>query len=349
MKRRAFIGLIGASALSLPFILGETGWGPGGRHHRITANKIPLRLNLPKDVETIVAKLGEKSKGVRLLGGPAIAAAAGLEPPYANLLMDTPHFTTVKQSLFEFGVTPISTPGLPGNFARFLYQDRSYNVVNMPFDHYAMQSLSGQQNELILFAHSFLIYDIQEGCMLDPYEALQAKSADGKSYVLKPVKQPKSLLQGFDQYLAATFDVALLGLKPSPAYQQIERRVFEATPTPADSRAIMGKMLDYAPDILEVAGLDSLCHLLAAPVCVAAARTDAEIDLLKIRAKLRRMQQRGGPIGGLEFMSAVDEALKAKPSGKGCAGGLPEYLATSHNSFRRIRILKEVVESGQPA
>jgi len=349
MKRRAFIGLLGASALSLPFILGETGLGWGGAHNRLIANKIPRRLKLPPDVKTILAQLGKKSKEVHLLGGPIIAAVAGLELPYVNLLMDTPHFTAVKQSLFEFGVTPISTPALPGNFARFLYQDRSYNVVNMAFDDYAMQSLNGQQNELILFAHSFLIYNVKDGWMLDPYDALQAKSADGKSYVLKPVNQPKSLLQGFDQYLAATFDVALLGLKPSPAYQQIEQRVFDASPTMADSRAIMGKLLDYAPDVLEVAGLDNLGRMLAAPVCLAAAQNDAGIDLLKIRTKLQRLQQQGEPISGREFMSLVDEALKAKSSGKGCAGGLPEYLATSRNSFRRIRILQQVVEAGQPA
>jgi hypothetical protein len=350
MKRRAFIGLIGASALSVPFILSDHGLGSSRRNNRITTTKkIPMRLKLPADVEEIIAQLGTKSKGVKLLGGTAIAAAAGLDLPYLNLLIDTPKFAELKQSIFKFGVTPISTTALPGNFARFMYQDRSYNLVNMELDTYTLLSVTNQENGLILFAHNYLIYDAKQGFMLDPYDALQAKSEDGKSFLIKPIQQPKNLLHGFEHYLAATFDGALLGLKPSPEYLQIEERVLQATPTTEDSKIIMGHVLSYAPDIMEVGGLESISRLLTSPVCLAAARTDAEIDLRKVDAKLRRLQSNDIEVSCREFLSAVDAELKKKPHGKGATGGLPEYLAANRNPFRRTAILEDISEEIIPA
>src|SRR5579884_2796399 len=212
MKRRAFIGLIGASALSMPFILGEAGIGPARRTNRISASKkIPLRIKLPKDVSEVCARVGQASRRVYITGGVALAAAAGLESPYINLLINTPKFSELKNGMFEFGVTPISTPDLPPNFARFTYKDKAYNLINMSFDSYCQLNLSGQQNGFILFAHNFLIYNVKDCTMSDPYDALSEKS--GKAFLITPIEQPRSLVHGFEHCLAAMFDGALLGLK----------------------------------------------------------------------------------------------------------------------------------------
>jgi hypothetical protein len=346
MKRRAFIGLLGASALSMPFILNENGLGSARRNNRISAsNKIPLRLKLPKDVAEICGQLGKASRRVYLTGGTAIAAAAGVESPYINLLVNTPKFTELKNSLFQFGVTPVSTADLPGNFARFMYQDKAFNVLNMSFDTYTLLNVTGQEHGLILFAHNFLMYNVKDSSMIDPYDALKAKSADGKNFLMMPIQQPKTLLHGFEHCLAATFDSALLGLQPSPEFAAMEDRVFNSIPTAEDSKEIMGKMLDYMSDILEVGGWNTASKLMRSPVCVAAAKDAAAIDLTKIEASLRRLQKQGAEISGREFMSSVHAELKKKTSGKGSAQGLPEYLAIARDPFRRVEVLRDAMES----
>lgn len=346
MKRRAFIGLLGASALSMPFVLGNHGLGSGKRNQRISAAaKIPLRLKLPADVTAITALLGEKSKDVFLLGSSAIAAAGGAELPYVNLLIDTQHFSELKQALFESGVTPVSTADLPANFIRFMHQDKGYNVLNMPFDTYTHLSMAGQENGLILFAHNFLMCSVAGGYALDLYEALKTKS--GKAFLIKPLQQPKTLLNGFEHCLAATFDCALLGMRPSPEYKQIEERLFESTPNAEESREIMSRILDYTPDILEVGGFETASRLLLSSVCVTAGKTAAEIDFAKVETKLRKLQQQGTEVSGKEFMTAVHAEFKKKTTGKGAAQGLPEYVAATRDQFRRIEVLMDAMEARQ--
>ena len=346
MKRRAFIGLLGASALSLPFILSEQGLGLGKRNARTsTKNRIPLRLKLPKDVAEITALLGESSKGVYLLGGTVAAAVAGAEPPYLNLLIDTKKLTSLKQLLFKFGVTPVATADLPGNFIRFIYQDKAYNVLNMSFDTYAQLNAAGRDHNLILFAHNFLVYSVKEAWALDPYAALECRAADKKSLIIKPLEQPKTLLRGFEHCLAATFDCALLGLQPSPEYNQLEERLFHSTPNESDSKEITSLVLDYTSDILEVGGLETASRLLLSPLCVDAAKNAAEIDFVKVESNLRRLQRQGTEITGREFMNTVHVELKKKTSGKGAAQGLTEYLIAVRNPFRRVEVLLEATES----
>lgn len=348
MKRRAFIGLLGASALSMPFILSEHGLGKSRRNNRISAtNKIPLRLKLPKDVSEITAQLGASSRRIYLLGGTAAAAAAGVNSPYYNLLINTPKFAELKNSLFKFGVTPVSTADLPANFARFMFQDKAYNVLNLGFDTYTQLSVAGQESGLILYAHNFLMYNVKDCFMLDPYDAMKSKSADGKAFLLKPLQQPRTLLHGFEHCLAATFDCSLLGLRPSPEYNQIEERVFNSNPPQEESKQITSKLLDYMSDVLEVGGMQAASHLLLSPVCIAAGKNAAQIDFAKIEAGMKRLQNQGTEVAGRDFMSLVHAELKKKASGK--APGLPEYLAMTGNDFRRIEVLMDAMESSAAA
>ena len=57
--------------------------------------------------------------------------------------------------------------------------------------------------------------------------------------------------------------------------------MLEATPSEPDSKAILGYVIDYASDMIEVGGLDTLNRMLTAPVCVAAAKNEMDIDLSK--------------------------------------------------------------------
>jgi hypothetical protein len=346
MKRRAFIGLLGASALSMPFILSQHGLGVAKRNGRMAAmKKVPLKVKLPRDVKEITTLLGAKSRDLYLLGGPALAAAAGVNLPYVNLLMDTTKFSELKKSLFEFGVSPISTADLPANFVRFTYRDKGFNVLNMNVDTYAQMSMAGQENGLILFAHNFLMYNVKESFMLDPYDALTARSENGKAFLIKPIQQPRTLLHGFEHCLAATFDRALLGLETTPEYNEIEQRLFQSTPTAADSKEIMSQLLDYTSDILEVGGVDAAARLLGAPVCLAAGKTAAAIDFAKVEKNLRQLESAGVRVSGREFMTSVHDELKKKPIGKGAAQGLPEYLVTTRDQFRRIEVLLDAMET----
>jgi len=327
----------------MPFFLGEQGLGRGSRNKISAAKKIPMRLKLPRDVTAITAQLGASSRRIYLLGGTAAAVAAGVESPYYNLLINTPKFSELKNSLFDFGVTPVSTPDLPGNFARFMHQDRTYNVLNLSFDNYA-QCSAGQEEGGILFAHNFLIYNVKDCFMLDPYDALKAKTANGKAFLLKPIQQPKSLLHGFDYCLAATFDCGLLGFHPSPEYKQIEERVFNSTPAEEDSKQIVSKVMDYMSDVLEVGGLDAASRLLLSPVCLASAKNAAQIDFAKIEAGLRRLHKQGTEVSGRDFLGLIHSELKKKASGKDGAG-LPEYLAMRGETFRRLEVLMDAMES----
>ncbi len=347
MKRRQFIGLLGASSLSLPFLSGELGLGLGRHNTRPAASKskIPLRLKLPKDLTELSNLLGQASKGVYLLGGTALAVAAGVDAPYVNLLIDSQKLSELKKGLFDFGVTPVSTADLPAHFVRFIYQDRAYNVLNMDIEAYLQMSMTGQENGLILFAHNFLVYSIKEAFALDPYGALGAKTADGKSFLIKPLQQPRTLVQGFEHCLAATFDRALLGLKASPEYDRIEERVLQSSPSAKDSKQIFSRVLDYTSDILEVGGLDTAARLLTSPVCVAAGKSAAEIDFTVVEADLRGLQRKGVEVTGREFMLSLHGALKKKTTGPGAAQGLPEYFLANKEQFRRIEVLVEAMEA----
>jgi hypothetical protein len=331
----------------MPFMLAESGSGLEGNNKRASAarTKIPLRIKLPKDVKQVAGVLGEGSAGVYLLGGGAFAAAAGSGLPYANLLIDTKDFTALKKSIFEFGVTPVSTADLPANFIRFVHQDRAYSVLNMNFDTYMHLTTIGQENGLILFAHNFLVYSIDGGFALDPYDALGAKAADGKSFLIKMVRQPANLVHAFNHCLAAIFDRALLGVKTSPELTRVEDRVFQSVPNAADSKEIFSRVLDYSSDVLEVAGLDTACQLLTAPVCLAAGKTTAGIDLAGIESSLRQMQRKGTAVTGREFMLAVHVELKKKAAGPGSAQGLPEFLAANREQFRRMEVVIEAMEA----
>jgi hypothetical protein len=163
--------------------------------------------------------------------------------------------------------------------------------------------------------------------------------------LIKPIQQPRTLVHGFEHCLAATFDSALLAVKPSPEFKAIEERVFSSEPASEDSKEIMAMTLDYMPDILEVGGMDAASRFLLSPVCLAAAKKSAQIDLTKIESSLRSMQKQGVEVSGREFMNCVHSELKKKPSGKGAAQGLPEYLAVGRKPFRRMEVLMDSMET----
>lgn len=342
----------------MPFILGQHGLGLGRRNARIAAykSKIPLPLQLPTDVGQIAGLLDQSSKHVYLLGSTALAAIAGTDLPYLNLLIDTKKLPELKQTLFDFGVTPVSTADLSANFVRFVHHDRAYNVLNMNFDTYVQANDFGMEKGFLLFAHNFLMYSMKDQYALDPYGALSG-GADGSSArrknankitaQIRPLQQPKTLFQGFEHCLAATFDRALFGFQFSPEYQQIQDRLFHSKPGPEESAEITSLVLDYCPDLLEVGGVETASQLLLAPVCLAAANTAAGIDLSRIEGHLRRLQRQGKEANGREFMAAVHSELLKKPAGKGAAQGLPEYLASARKPFRRVEALTDALEAMQ--
>ncbi|MEI6076263.1 MAG: hypothetical protein WCS94_11850 [Verrucomicrobiota bacterium] len=346
MKRRAFIKTLGASALSMPFLISQLSSvvGQGGSGASAGRGKLPLRLKLPEDSARVTDVFGGRGDGIYLLGGPVLALKQGVQPPYLNLLVDTSKFQQMKQAICKLGVSPVSTPDLPGNFIRFGYGEQAYNVLNLDLGSYLQMNAAGKNNGLILFAHNFLVYSVRDNWVLDPHGALQSKGPDDKTLLLKPIQQPKSAIQGLEHCLAAAFDGALLKLQPSPAYTQMEEQILNSTVTAEEGASVMSHLLDYSPDLFEVCGFERTAKLLLSPLSLSAGRAAAGIEFDKVVLSLRRRREQGREVGGIEFIAAVDKQMRLRGEGKSAAFGLTEYMVSRGTSLRRTELLVEAMK-----
>jgi len=258
MKRRAFIQLMGASALGLPFLsgqLGSSGWKTKGE---LTADKArkPLRLDFGADETGVISVLRRHSTGVYLLGGGVLGKVAGTDLPYLNLLTESKAFGKIKQDLFAFGVAPVSTPEMPENFIRFAYQSKAYSVFCLGLEDFLKQNALGREVPLIPLAHNFLVYSIDGAWAIDPYGALGGGQRRGKGCRAKLVLEPGSSVAGLECCLSTAFDTALLGLELPAGHAALERRVLAARASKDDAPVLIHYLINYFPDLLEIRGYD---------------------------------------------------------------------------------------------
>jgi len=351
MKRRAFIQLMGASALGLPFLsgqLGSSGWKTKGE---LTADKArkPLRLDFGADETGVISVLRRHSTGVYLLGGGVLGKVAGTDLPYLNLLTESKAFGKIKQDLFAFGVAPVSTPEMPENFIRFAYQSKAYSVFCLGLEDFLKQNALGREVPLIPLAHNFLVYSIDGAWAIDPYGALGGGQRRGKGCRAKLVLEPGSSVAGLECCLSTAFDTALLGLELPAGHAALERRVLAARASKDDAPVLIHYLINYFPDLLEIRGYDFTRRYLRSPLCVSAAAIGPGIDLRKACASLEAARTRGQQITSVLLLRVINHEFCKTGNISALGAGIPDYMAAKRLPIRRKDLLAEALDSGGEA
>ncbi len=352
MKRRTFIQLVGASALGLPFVYSKIGSGAGKNKPdpAINRNREPLTLQFSESETAVIEVLNRRAKTVCLLGGGVLAKAAGTELPYLNLLADSAQFRKVKNELFEFGVTPVSTPEMPSHFIRFVYQGKPYSVLNMSRLEYERHNVLGRRIQLLPLAHNFLVYSIGEQTALDPYGALKTRGTQSQGFRAKVVEPPPSVVAGLETCLAVAFDHALLGIESPAGHAAFEREVLSTSAgREPEATAVFHRMLSYFPDLVELKGWECARRYVLSPLCVSAAVAGPKLDLQRVEAGTRALAGSGREISGAHLLAALNQELNRAAGGGAIVDGLPDYLATRKMPFRRKDLLEEALSGRQPA
>lgn len=342
MKRRHFISLVGASALGAPFLVKQLG---GSRIVLPSADRSrrSLDLELTVDEQRVVDVLRAHSKGVYLLGGCVVGKLQGRALPYVNLMVESDDFIQIKRELFELGVDPVSTPELPGSIIRFGFRETPYSVVNLTLKEYLATSLSGEGGSVVPFAHNYLVYACHGKWVMDPFGAFAGKSIPRKNHRIQLLAKPESAVAGLTCALAATFDVALLGLKESAPCGRVTRRSLEQSVSGIESDLVMEQVVNYVPDVLEACGFDTMQRFLTAPLCVAAARESAGVDLQQVGAALDAARESGVPVDGIRFMGALNDVFLKKKELDGLGFGLSDYMASKGFMVRRVDLLMAAI------
>jgi hypothetical protein len=329
----------------MPFVVKHIAARPvsGGSGPVPKPGRQPLKLAWSEEAAEVLAVLGAHAKGVYLLGGPVICQLQKGEAPYLNFLVESDDFTRIKNELFRLGVEPVSTPDLPGTVIRFGYGKQAYSVVNMPLETYLKENVLTSNLGLIPFAHNFLVYSCKEQWVMDPFEALDSKTAFGRSYSIKVIHEPPTPLAGLEYGMAAAFDVAVLGFKESSECSALVRRSLAQTATPEQAPLVMQQVINYFPDVLEIRGLDFTRKLLVSPLCVSAARESAGIDLTRVASALQASKQRGSQITGARFMGALNREFLRKEKQIGLGMGVSDYMMAQGFLVRRLDLVGEAL------
>jgi hypothetical protein len=334
MKRRQFIALVGASALAAPFLVKQI--AVRSSKTPLTANRTrkPLDLATSADDQKIIGALQAHAKGVYLLGGCVVGKIQKHDLPFVNLLVTSQNFDRIKTDLFELGVTPVSTPELPPSVIRFTYAGLPYSVVNLPLESYLKQNSLSSELSLIPFAHNFLVYSFTDKWVIDPYNALA-----GKEHRIQLLREPASAVAGLTCALAGKFDMALLGLKESPKYSRMAAKCLAKTVSGDDAALVMEQVINYVPDVLETSGFQAMQEFLLSPLCLAAGRDGAGVDLRRVNSALVAAKRKGLMIDGARFLGALNKEFLRKDTLDGLGFGVSDYMASKGFMLRRTDLL----------
>ena len=348
MNRRKFIALAGASALGAPFLIKQIGVRSNSKTLPAPdRTRRPLELATSASEQKVLAVLQTHSKGAYLLGGCVIGKIQKQDLPYVNLVVDSENFAQIKNDLFQLGVEPVSTPELPASVIRFGYQGKAYSVVNLSLNDYLKQNTLSSNLGLIPFAHNFLVYSFDKHWVIDPYDAFAGKSIFSKAHRIQLLQEPASPVAGLTCSLAATFDTSLLGLKESAACARLTRRCLEQTPDAEETHLVMEQVINYVPDVLETCGLEATQKYLLSPLCLAAARDGAGIDLRRVNTALVAAKRRGA-LDGSHLMGALNKEFLRKKNLDGLGFGLSDYMAVQGFMVRRTDLLMTSMKTSPP-
>ena len=334
MKRRQFIALVGASALAAPFLVKQI--AVRSSKTALTANRARKRMEIAAtaDEQKVLAVLQGQSKGVYLLGGCVVGKIQQRDLPFINLLVTSQNFDRIKSDLFALGVEPVSTPELPASVIRFGFAGKPYSVVNLPLETYLKQNTLSSEYSLIPFAHNFLVYSFTDKWVIDPYNALA-----GKEHRIQLLRDPASPVSALTCALAGTFDIALLGLKESAKFSRMTEKCLAKTVNDDDAALVMEQVINYVPDVLETSGFQAMQKFLISPLCVAAGRDGAGVDLKRVNAALVAAKRKSLMIDGARFIGALNKEFLRKETLDGLGFGVSDYMASKGFMLRRTDLL----------
>jgi hypothetical protein len=334
MKRRQFIALVGASALAAPFLVKQIAVRSSKTPLTASRARKPLEIAATADEQKVLAVLQSQSKGVYLLGGCVVGKMQQRDLPFINLLVTSQNFDRIKTDLFTLGVVPVSTPELPASVIRFAYAGKPYSVVNLPLETYLKQNTLSSEYSLIPFAHNFLVYSFTDKWVIDPYNALA-----GKEHRIQLLRDPASPVAALTCALAGTFDIALLGLKESAKFTRMTDKCLAKTVNGDDAALVMEQVINYVPDVLETSGFQAMQKFLISPLCLAAGRDGAGVDLKRVNAALVAAKRKGLMIDGARFIGALNKEFLRKENLDGLGFGVSDYMASKGFMLRRTDLL----------
>lgn len=347
MKRRTFIALAGASALATPFLVKQIAGRPSKTPIAADRRRKRLDLTATADEQKVLNVLQASSKGVYLLGGCVIGKVQKRDLAYVNLLVESENFAQIKNDLFKLGVEPVSTPELPASVIRFGFAEKSYSVVNLPLNDFLKQNVPGTELGLIPFAHNFLVYSFTGGWVIDPYAALSAKATFSKANSIRVLEQPASPVAGLEYAIAASLDMAMLGLKESAACSRLTDRSLKQTVSADEAPTVVEHVINYVPDVLESSGFAAMRRFLVSPLCVDSARTGAGIDLKRVVSELDAIRKSGTDVTGTHLIGALNKEFLAKKHLDGLGFGLSDYMATKGFMVRRTDLLMAAMKTSR--
>jgi hypothetical protein len=337
MKRRDFLGALilasaGVSGHSLGHAQTTAPSGLNYRHHP----KVKANLALAADEEKLVKMLFQHSRQCCQFGGPVLSRLAGSNPPWVNLLVDTPNFSRLKTELFRFGVTPVSTPQFPTSFIKFHHGEQVYNLMNCGVEEFCQINRLKSRINLVPFAHSFVLYDLRRHEVYDPYGALQAPRPKGQPEMTL-LSRPRNLPEALDCILTAKFDAKFLNFSMSEEIQDFERFVLASQCPDEDLPRVVERTVNYFPDALECLGPDEASALALSPLLKSAMQRALGVDLTKVWARVQRSSDDQGAL----FVALIKEGMGNARSATGFEDDLTLYLAKNGFVMRRTDLMME--------
>ena len=338
--------MVGASALGLPFMhsqfkpasasdASETAW---------VGKRIPLELRFSPEETGVISVLRRRSEGVYMVGGGILGRTTGRASPYLNLVVESTSFGALKDDMFSFGVTPISTPELPSHFIKFVYGGKPFTVLNMEWEGFLGQNALGQKLRLLPLAHNFLGYSVDEAWVVDPYSALECRAAKSNRHRIKLLQEPETAVAGLELCLAVAFDTALLDLEPPVGHSRFEKRVLDSTvEKEKEATTVFHQVLSFFPDLMELRGFDFTRRYLVSPLSLSAATAGPGIDLRKVEASLQRLSKRGAEVSSVQLLAAINDEFCQLAKVPGLGVGFPDYMAAKKLPIRRGDLVADVL------
>ncbi len=340
MNRRSFLHTFALAAGSAT-LGGLQAWGRepqmlslGYRHQK----KIPLKISLTSAETKLLRVVGRHSSSSHMFGGPVLSRARGSHPSWVNLLVDSKDFSRMKRKLFEFGVTPLSTPEMPSSFAKFVYEEQVYNVMNSTPDEFCQLNRLQARVQLVPFAHNFLLCDLQRGLAIDPCGALDSQSSSGTPEIVL-VAKPRTLGESFDCVLSGRFEAKLLGLSPSQALRDFEQFVLNDSSSKSEVPRIAERVVNYIPDAIEVLGMEETKELVLCPMIRNAIKSGINVELDRVWSKLEKSKEDHPAM----FIALLKEAMGVSASATGFEDDLTLYLAKNGYNMRRMDLAADAV------
>jgi thioredoxin reductase len=338
------------------------------RHFVLAAGSKPLTLDIPGEEHFTTSAqfldLAQLPQRILFVGGGYIsfefahvAARAGsrvqilqrsarplkrFDPDLVNLLVQATQWAKLKETLFQFGVQPISTPEMPSNFIKFEHRETVFNVIDGEVDDICHRNSMLAQRGLIPFAHNFLVHELDGHQVYDPRQSLQQVDEDGR-FVIQLLREPRNPLLAFDYMLGSRFECGLLNLKPSAELAELGDYILQSRVAESEAKFITERFLNYFPDLVEIYGYGEVRSILVSPLVRQAVKQSLKVDPDQLDEKLQSIESNGGVIRDYTVLAEINEALGYKPAESDFTKNIDHYMLANAFQVRRVDLMKHLV------